>query len=133
MQLGARDAPDLLLVVGVRRDGWWCSALEDYTDWTPDVATQCTQGRLLQTPGGIIRLIAFGNYIIAFKNNSMLRGTYIGAPLVWRWDVISTSVGLVGHDAVCDAEGVLYWLAEDGFSRFAGGAPQKIASAPWRW
>ena len=114
-------------------DGWWCSALEDYTDWTPDVATQCTQGRLLQTPGGIIRLIAFGNYIIAFKNNSMLRGTYIGAPLVWRWDVISTSVGLVGHDAVCDAEGVLYWLAEDGFYRFAGGAPQKIASAPWRW
>lgn len=114
-------------------DGWWCSALEDYTDWTPDVATQCVQGRLLQTPGAVLRMIAFGNYVIAFKQGSMLRGTYIGAPQVWRWDVISTSVGLVGHDAVCDAEGVLYWLAEDGFYRFAGGAPQRIASAPWRW
>ncbi len=114
-------------------DGWWCSAQEDHTDWTPDVATQCVQGRLLQTPGSIVRLVAFGNYVIAFKQGSMLRGTYIGAPQVWRWDVISTSVGLFGHDAVCDAEGVLYWLAEDGFYRFAGGAPQRIASAPWRW
>jgi hypothetical protein len=47
--------------------------------------------------------------------------------------VVSTGVGLAGHDSVCEAEGVLYWLSYDGFYRFAGGAPEKIAFAPWRW
>lgn len=115
------------------QDGVWCSGIETYTDWDADLATQGKQMRLLQTPGAIVRLYAFNNYVIAFKQNSMLRGTYVGTPTVWRWDVISTSVGLVGHDAVCDAGGVLYWLAEDGFYRFDGGSVQRIASAPFEW
>ncbi len=114
-------------------DGVWCSGIETYTDWDADLATQGKQMRLLQTPGPIVRLYAFGNYVIAFKEGSMLRGTYIGLPSVWRWDVISTSVGIVGHDAVCDANGVLYWLSHDGFYRFAGGAPERINSAPFEW
>lgn len=114
-------------------DGWWCSARGDETDWTPDVATQCAQGRLNQTPGRIVRLIPFQKYIVAFKNSSMLRGTYVGAPVVWRWDVINTSIGLTGHEAVCEAEGALYWLGYDGFYRFAGGAVERIQSAPMDW
>ena len=114
-------------------DGVWCSGIEDYTDWDADLATQGKQMRLLQTPGAIERLYAFSNYVIAFKSDSMLRGTYVGTPTVWRWDVISTAVGLVGHNAVCDAQGVLYWMARDGFYRFNGGTVQRIASAPFEW
>lgn len=114
-------------------DGVWCSGIETYDDWDADLATQGKQMRLLQTPGEIVRLYAFGNYVIAFKYGSMLRGTYVGLPNVWRWDVISTSVGLVAHDAVCDAQGVLYWMARDGFYRFNGGSVQRISSAPFEW
>ena len=117
-------------------DGWWCSALGDYSDWSPDLATQCDRGRLLQTPGEIIRLIAFRNEVIAFKRHSMLRGVWVNRPAqgtIWQWSVISTTVGIVGHDAVCDAGGVLYWIAEDGFYRYAGGGVERIANAPWRW
>lgn len=114
-------------------DGWWCSARTDPDDWTLDVATQCVRGRLTQTPGRIVRLVAFGNYILAFKPTSILRGTYVGTPAVWRWDVVSTSVGLVGHDALCEAEGVLYWLGNNGFYRFDGGGIQRLESAPWQW
>ncbi len=115
-------------------DGWICSALEDHRDWTPDIATQCAAGRLTATNGQIIRLIAFRDYVIAFKRYSMYRGTYVGAAdNTWSWPVVSRSVGLVSHDAVCEAEGVLYWLSHDGFYRWAGGEVQRIQSAPWEW
>lgn len=115
-------------------DGWICSALEDYTDWTPDIATQCASGRLTATPGGIVRLIAYQDYVIAFKLGSMFRGTYVGAASnTWSWPVISRTVGLVSHDAVIEVDGVLYWLGLDGFYRWDGGQVSRIASAPWDW
>jgi hypothetical protein len=115
-------------------DGWWCSALLDYTDWTPDLATQCARGRLTQTPGGIVRMVAYQNDIIAFKNTSILRGTYVGqANGVWQWTVLSTEVGLAGHNSVVETGGMLYFLGNDGFYRFNGGAIERIRSAPWEW
>jgi hypothetical protein len=115
-------------------DGWWCSAAGDHADWTLDTATFCAQGRLVQTPGPILRLITFGDEILAFKARSILRGRFTGQPSIpWAWDIVSTSVGIVGHDAICDAEGVLYWLADDGFYAYNGGAPQRIAGAPLEW
>lgn len=114
-------------------DGYWCSALGSSTNWTPDVATQCVRGRLTQTPGAIVRVIAFQNDLIFFKPSSVIRATYVGAPQVWQFTVLSSKIGLVGHSAVCEAEGVLYWCGYDGFYRFDGASIQRIASAPWRW
>jgi hypothetical protein len=114
-------------------NGWWCSALQDYTDWTPDVATQSANGRLTQTPGEIIRVIAFQDDLIFFKGTSVIRATYVGTPTIWQFTVLSTDVGLAGHDAVTQADGILYWLGDTGFYRFNGGSIQRIASAPWSW
>lgn len=120
---------------GVQKDdGWACSALEDYTDWTPDIATQAATGRLTATPGRIIRMVAFKDYIIAFKETSMYRGQYVGAASnTWAWPVIDTNIGIVSPYAVCEAEGVLYWASYSGFYRYAGGAVDRIRSAPWEW
>lgn len=115
-------------------DGWTCSALEDHTSWAPDIATQAAAGRLTSTPGEIVRLISFQDYVVAFKRRSMYRGTYVGAAdNTWSWPVVHRSIGLASHDAVCEADGVLYWLGYDGFYRWAGGAVQRIQSAPWTW
>lgn len=113
---------------------WLCSAQENPLDWTPDVATGSASGQLTATPGAIVRLISFGDYVVAFKERSMYRGTFVGfSANTWAWPVVSRNVGLIGHDAVCDAEGVLYWLAEDGFYRWSGGPVERIASAPMEW
>lgn len=114
-------------------DGWWCCALGDVTNWAPDVATQSARGRLTQTPGPIVRVIAYQNDLLFFKPTSVIRASYVGTPQIWSFTTVSTRVGLVAHDAVCEAGGILYWLAEDGFYRFNGGAIDRIASAPWRW
>lgn len=118
----------------IEADGWACSALEDYTDWTPDIATQSAAGRLTATPGRILRLISFRDYVIAFKERGVYRGTYVGgADNTWAWPAVSTEIGLLNRDAVCEAEGVLYWVGLDGFFRWAGGSIERMASAPWGW
>jgi hypothetical protein len=116
-------------------DGYWCSAVADHTDWVLDPATFCEQDRLLETPGPILRLIAYQNEILAFKPTSILRGRFSGQPSKpWVWSVVTDTVGIVGHDAICEADdGVLYWLARDGFYSFNGGAVQRIRTAPWEW
>jgi hypothetical protein len=115
-------------------DGWWCSAQEDHTDWTPDIATQAAQGRLTATSGGITRLIPYQDTVIAFKPSSMYRGVYTGPTgNTWSFPLLSKSIGLAAHDAVCEANGALYWMGNDGFYRYSGGAPERIASAPWEY
>jgi hypothetical protein len=118
----------------VKPDGWACSAIEDYTDWTPDIATQAAGGRLTATPGPIVRIIAFQDYVMAFKQRGVYRGQYVGAAdNTWAWPVISTRVGLINENAVCEADGALYWVGLDGFYRFAGGGIEFMQAAPWRW
>lgn len=115
-------------------DGWWCSAQEDHTDWTPDIATQCARGRLTATPGGIVRLIAYRNYVLAFKANSFYRGDYVGPTAnTWSFPLVSRSIGLAGRNAICEADGLMYWLGCDGFYRYDGANVQRIASAPWQY
>jgi hypothetical protein len=115
-------------------DGYWTCALQNVTSWAPDVATFASRDRLMQTPGGVVRLVAFQDDIIAFKATSILRGTFTGDPSVpWAWRVVSAQIGIVSHDAVCEAEGILYFLSADGFYAFSGAQLQRIESAPWEW
>ena len=115
-------------------DGWRCSAQEDHTDWTPDIATQSAQGRLTATPGNIVRLVAFQDSVIAFKFNSCYRGFYSGPTgNTWSFPLLSKSIGLVSHDAVCEADNVLYWMGPAGFYVYAGDRPQPIPGAPWNF
>jgi hypothetical protein len=115
-------------------DGWWCSAQEDHTNWTPDIATQCARGRLTATSGAIVRLIAYRDSVIAFKANSMYRGDYTGPTAnTWSFPLLSRSVGLAGRNAVCEAENRLYWLGADGFYTYDGAGINRIASAPWNY
>lgn len=120
---------------GTRREnGWICSGIENHTQWTPDIATQCARGLLTATPGRIVRLVSFRDYVVAFKAYSMYRGTYVGAAAnTWEWPVVSRSVGLVHHDAVCEADGRLFWLSFDGFYTWSGGSVERINSAPFEW
>lgn len=129
------------VIVGNIKDGsyagansWLCSAQDDYTNWTPDIATGSATGTITATTGSIIRLIPFRDYVIMFKERAFHRGQFVGrANNSWEWPVVSTKIGLVGHDAVCEVDGVLYWLSESGFYRWGGGAVERIASGPFEW
>jgi hypothetical protein len=115
MSLNTNDA-----TYGDSPDRWWCSGIMDHTQWSVAVPTQCNTGRLVATPGEIVAGLPLGDYAIAYKANSIHRGTYVGSPVVWQWDAIHNESGCVGQEALCDIDGAHFYVSDDGFNIFDG-------------
>lgn len=98
---------------------WW-SAINNPSSWTPAIATQAGNQRLLDVPGPIRALVAYNDTFIAFKDNAMFLGTYQGPPYVWGWHAISRRIGCVGAKAVKELDGKIYFLHTSGFYEFDG-------------
>lgn len=114
-------------------DGWYCSALGDYTDWTPAIATQCANGRLTSQPGPIVGARRYGDNAIAYKKRAMYLGVYQGGANPWAWQEISGEVGALNHEAivpiVTDSGGSLHlFMGEGDFYAYSGGIPTSIGA-----
>lgn len=109
-------------------DGWACCGVFDHTDWVPSNATQANKGRIVATPGGMTAGARLGEYAVAYKARSMFLGQYVGAPVVWDWTQISGGdAGCVGKKAICDVDGVHFFVGEDNFWLFDGTRPVPLA------
>lgn len=114
-------------------DGWHCSAVFDHTSWTPSTTTQANRGRLVSTPGPLTAGARLGEYAVAYKARSMFLGQYVGAPVVWDWTQVSGGdAGCVGKKAICDVDGVHFFVGEDNFWLFDGTRPIPLADGALR-
>lgn len=114
-------------------DGWHCSAVFDHTDWTPSNTTQANKGRLVAAPGPLTAGARLGEYAVAYKARSMFLGQYVGAPVVWDWTQVSGGdAGCVGKKALCDVDGVHFFVGEDNFWLFDGTRPIPLADGTLR-
>jgi hypothetical protein len=114
-------------------DGWYCSAYQDYTDWTPDIGTQCANGRFLDTPGAVSAGKALGENAVAYKLDSMYVGQYVGAPFIWAWQLVSGEVGAVSNEAVIDIGTSHIFVGRNDIWRFDGTRPVSIADGIRDW
>ena len=116
-------------------DGWHCSALQNYLDWdTTGTGTQCASGRLLDTPGEITALKVLNETAIFFKARSIYRAVYQGLPFVWTFQLLSSDIGAVNHEAVVDLNYALVFMGYDSVWMMAGdGVPQRIDGGIREW
>jgi hypothetical protein len=114
-------------------DGWACSAIGDYTDWTASTTTQCTYGRLLDTPGEVTGLKRLGEYAIYFKRQSMYLARYVGAPLVWEFSLVSDVIGTVSQESIIRVGQALFFLGEDNFYSYDSASVQPIGDGIKEW
>lgn len=98
---------------------WW-SALYNYASFTPSIATEAGNVRLLEAPGPITALVPFRDGFVAFKDNALFVGEYTGPNYIWRWRMLSNRIGCVGGKAVAELDGKLYFLHTSGFYEFDG-------------
>ncbi len=98
---------------------WW-SAIRNPSSWTPSLATQAGNVRLLDTPGPIKNVVSYRDKFIAFKENAIFIGEYVGPPYVFSWRVISSSIGLSHPKGVTECDGKLYFWHHSGFYEFDG-------------
>lgn len=115
-------------------DRWWCSAYLDETDWTPAIATQCTTGRLVDTPGAITAMRRLGDDVVAYKDRSMYLGRYSGPPEVWRFALVPGEIGCASQEAVVDiGTAHLFIGGDDVYLYQAGALPQPIGAGIREW
>lgn len=111
---------------------WWCSALGDFTDWVPSIATQSATNTLTSVPGPIVAMRRFGDQIVFYKNRGMYIGTYVGAPLIWDVVEIPGQSGAFSQEAVVNIGSadnpVHLFMGADDFWRFDGARPVPIGA-----
>lgn len=118
---------------GDRPDGWWSSGIRDQTVWAPSAATQAANGRLLDSPGRITAGAALGNDVVAYKDTSMYVGRYVGPPVIWAWQRVSTEVGCAGAEAVVVVDTAHFFVGPTDFYSFDGTVPRPLESPLREW
>lgn len=114
---------------GVSPDRWWCCAQADQTNWTPNISTLATTGRLVAVEGQIQTALTLGDYVVAYKNRAIFLGTFVGSPVVWQWVLIpGGEAGCIGQEAVCDIGGAHFFVGNDNFWLFDGTRPIPIGN-----
>jgi hypothetical protein len=114
-------------------DGIFWSAFEDYTDWTPDVATQCGNLRKFDTPGEFRALKRLGDYAVAYKEKSMYLGVNNGPPTLWGFTLVSGEIGAVSQEAVVSIETAHFFISQSDIFVYDGARPVSIGDGIREW
>lgn len=137
-------------VLGTVRDFLFCGDISDPTDglinyrvrWSaigdslnwPLAGTAGAQAvqsdeQDLKSENGAVRAIFATDVGVIFQERAITRATYVGAPLIFQFDTIDNSRGLVSRRAGVQMGRSIYFLAEDGFFVTDGsGESQPIGS-----
>ena len=117
---------------GTSPDRWWCCGVNDVTSWTPSVTTQATTGRLLGAEGAITCAAKLGaDQVVAYKDNSLYVGNFVGPPLVWAWTEFP-GFGAAGMNSVANLGTAHFCVGRDDIFIFDGARPQPVADGKFR-
>lgn len=100
------------------------SALGDPTNWTTSTTTQSDHQDIFE--GGSVLAIAGGEYGVVFLDRSVVRMSYVGAPLIFQFDQVASNRGLAARDAFTRVGDITFFLDRDGFYAFNGQTIQPI-------
>ena len=89
------------------------------TNWTPSPTNQA--GFLRLSHGSkIVSATQSRQEVLVWTDTSLYSLQYVGAPVVWRADLVGDNISLVGMNAVAYANGVSYWMGVDKFYKYDG-------------
>ena len=95
------------------------SAFNDETDYTVSAST-LSDFQDLKT-GAIVRMFG-GEYGVIFQEQSVVRMTFVGAPVVFQFDEVVPGIGLIAPGAAVQVGDAVYFLSNKGFYVLEGGA-----------
>jgi hypothetical protein len=95
------------------------SAINDPEDWTPSATTQSDTQTVPE--GGIITGLAGGEYGLTFMENAIYRQTYIGSPLIFQFDRITSLIGMSNGNGLAQHEDMVFFHSGEGFFVIKGG------------
>ena len=92
---------------------------ESITDWTPSATNQA--GFLQLSHGSqIVTALQSRQEILVWTDSSVYSMQYVGAPVVWKADIVGDNISIAGQNAAAYANGVSYWMGVDKFYKYDG-------------
>ena len=92
---------------------------ESAVDWTPDPTNQAGGIRLSQG-SELVACLQTRQEIVVWSDSAIYSLQYVGAPAVWRSELLGSNISIVGPNAAATASGVVYWMGIDKFYKYDG-------------
>lgn len=89
------------------------SDINDATDWTAGAGSQSDFQDI--PDGGEVRGITGGEFGLVLLERSIVRMTYVGAPLFFQFDTLTRSLGCYESRSIIQFGGLTFFLSDDGF------------------
>jgi len=96
----------------------WCDQ-GDNTTWTP-ASTNQAGSFIFESGGPIMQAVKTRGQTLIFTTTDIFSATYIGAPLVYSFDRVGGSNGIVSRRAAVSGDGFVAWMGPRGFWTFDG-------------
>ena len=107
----------------------WCD-LEDFTVWEGTAFNQAGSYRI-PTGSRIVGGLQAAQQALIWTDLDVWSMTYIGQPYIYGFNKIGGNSGLISQKAAGQMAGVVYWMSQKQFFRFAGGAVEPIPCPVW--
>jgi len=92
---------------------------EDATNWTPAATNQAGSLRLSRG-SEIVTATQSRQEILVWTDTSLYSLQYVGAPIVWKAQLMGENTSIASENAVAYADGVAYWMGVDKFYKYDG-------------
>lgn len=102
----------------------WCAS-ENLNDWSPS-ATNTAGDKLLSGASRIVGATRTRGSILVWTEAALYSMRHIGQPFIFGFDLLGSNCGLVGPHAAIEANGRTYWMSNQRFMLFDGGAPRPL-------
>lgn len=93
------------------------SGLENSEEWTPGNSQSDEQDF---PEGGRITGLGSADVLYIFKEKAIIRGVYVGPPLIFQFDTIVTGIGCTEPGSLVQYGRMFWFLHEDGYYAFDG-------------
>jgi len=92
---------------------------ESAVDWTPDPTNQAG-GIQLSQGSELVACLQTRQEIVVWSDSAIYSIQYVGAPAVWRTELLGSNISIVGPNAAATASGIVYWMGIDKFYKYDG-------------
>jgi hypothetical protein len=103
---------------------WWSPIGNPQGVWTPDQTTMCDYQDIFS--GSYITGIVGGEDALVLMRDALVRMSFVGSPIVFQFQTITTDFGNIGFSTYTECEGSVFFLSSNGFKQFVGGSIEPI-------
>jgi hypothetical protein len=92
---------------------------ESAVNWTPAATNQA--GSVQFSHGSeLVTCLQTRQEIVVWSDSAIYSLQYVGAPAVWRSELLGDNISIAGPNAAATASGVVYWMGVDKFYKYDG-------------